>query len=423
VLRHLTPDGSVFVGDVRNLALLEPVHASVEAHHAAADRTADALSHRVSLRLAQEHELVLAPAFFDAFRHEHTAIAHVDLALKRGRHLNELTRFRYDVTLRRTAATGQDPDLVLDWSEIASVASLEERLLGDHRERVLVCRIPNARVAEAVRFADLLRDCEPATAADTLRRAARDASASAVDPETLHQIEERSGYSVHVRWSRSGAAEEVDALFLRDPSELPRFPSLPFRAHGWRQHANDPLQGRFTRDLVPHLREHLQRRLPQFMVPSAFVLVDALPLMPNGKVDRGALPRPNFGRSGAEGAYIAPRTPLERGLARIWAEVLGIQDVGIHDNFFSDLGGHSLLGTQIVSRIKKTMSIDLPLSRMFEAPTIAQLAACIEASGAAGHPSGAGEERLGPVDLAHLSNDEVDLMLRALLDAEREGGA
>lgn len=116
------------------------------------------------------------------------------------------------------------------------------------------------------------------------------------------------------------------------------------------------------------LRRFLERSLPPYMVPSDFVSVEAFPMTPSGKVDRLALPAPDRERSVGED-FLAPRTPLEEILAGIWKDVLGIDRVGLHDNFF-DLGGHSLLATQLVSRIAESFRVRLPLRRVFEQPTL-----------------------------------------------------
>jgi amino acid adenylation domain-containing protein len=124
--------------------------------------------------------------------------------------------------------------------------------------------------------------------------------------------------------------------------------------------------------LASDLRRYLQGRLPEYMVPVAYVELSSLPQTPNGKVDRQALPRPGtFGREAQED-FVAPRTATEEKLASIWREVLKLDRVGIDDNFFN-LGGHSLLATQAVARIRKSLRIDLPIRALFEAPTIRQL--------------------------------------------------
>ncbi len=113
------------------------------------------------------------------------------------------------------------------------------------------------------------------------------------------------------------------------------------------------------------------------MVPSAFVLHDEFPLTPNGKVDRGALPAPGQGRPELESAFEEPRTSTEAELARIWAESLGVDRVGVHDNFL-DLGGHSLLAAQLVSRVVKAFGVELSLRSLLEAPTVADMADVVD---------------------------------------------
>jgi acyl carrier protein len=126
------------------------------------------------------------------------------------------------------------------------------------------------------------------------------------------------------------------------------------------------------------LRRFLSERIPDYMVPNAFVSLDALPLTHNGKVDRGALPAPTLSRSGHVGDFVAPRSRAEEVMAAIWADVLGLERVSTYDNFF-ELGGHSLLATQIISRASEAFEVQLPLRQLFETPTVASLAESISA--------------------------------------------
>ncbi|MCP4657722.1 MAG: amino acid adenylation domain-containing protein, partial [bacterium] len=127
------------------------------------------------------------------------------------------------------------------------------------------------------------------------------------------------------------------------------------------------------------LRSHLGTMLPDHMVPSVFVVLEALPLLPSGKVDRRALPAPEPGTDAGIGERMAPRDPLEQILAAIWSQLLGLAEVGAHDDFFA-LGGHSLLATQVQSRIRRELEIELPLRVLFEQPTVAGLAASVAAA-------------------------------------------
>jgi len=130
---------------------------------------------------------------------------------------------------------------------------------------------------------------------------------------------------------------------------------------------------------VAELRRFLKEKLPEYMVPSAFVTLEALPLTPNGKVDRKALPAVDPLDFRAEDDFVAPRGPLEEQLAEIWRQVLGLVKVGVHDDFF-ELGGHSLVATRVISRVREDFGVELSLLSLFEAPTIEGLATAIVTS-------------------------------------------
>lgn len=150
-------------------------------------------------------------------------------------------------------------------------------------------------------------------------------------------------------------------------------------------HADTSGEQRLVGYLVPQgtapsaseVRDHLRTRLPDYMIPSAFVFLERLPLNPNGKVDRRALPAPDMNQMSQAATYVAPRGHREEVLAGIWAEVLGVGQVGVHDDFF-ELGGHSLLATKAVSRIRNAFNVDPPLISLFQAPTVARFAARLE---------------------------------------------
>ncbi|WP_457565977.1 phosphopantetheine-binding protein, partial [Caldithrix abyssi] len=128
---------------------------------------------------------------------------------------------------------------------------------------------------------------------------------------------------------------------------------------------------------ISQIRDQISKELPDYMVPSAYVFLDAMPLTPNGKIDRRTLPKPQLDRSAVQAEYIAPRNDVEEKLTQIVGELLNIEKVGIHDNFF-ELGGHSLLATQFMSRLRTTFGVELPLIKLFEKPTVAGLAEEVE---------------------------------------------
>lgn len=159
---------------------------------------------------------------------------------------------------------------------------------------------------------------------------------------------------------------------------------------------------------VGEIRRFLARLLPEYMVPTAFVFLDALPLTPNGKVDRGALPPPQTGRPDVEAEFVAPRTSVEVVLAEIWQGLLDVEQVGVYDSFF-DLGGHSLLAVQFVNRVIEVLQVEIPLSSLFEAPTIAELSQeLLKDPERASLAQGNAELFL---QVAGLSDDEVESLL------------
>ncbi|MFQ5930329.1 MAG: phosphopantetheine-binding protein, partial [Acidobacteriota bacterium] len=160
------------------------------------------------------------------------------------------------------------------------------------------------------------------------------------------------------------------------------------------------------------LRRRLARMLFDYMVPSTFVMLGALPLLPNGKVDRQALPAPNKARPSLESPFVAPGTPIETKLARLWADVLDLDRVGIHDHFL-DLGGHSLLATQILARVVNTFCVDLSVQALLEAPTVAEMAVVITENTA----KKAGDEELARM-LAELETISDEDARQRLADEE-----
>lgn len=126
----------------------------------------------------------------------------------------------------------------------------------------------------------------------------------------------------------------------------------------------------------PELRQYLGERLPDYMVPAVAVQLEHLPRTPSGKVDRKALPVPDDQRTGVETSYVPPSTPTEREVAEIWQSVMGLEEIGVHDNFF-DLGGHSLQATRIMARVRSGMGVDVKLREMYAAPTVSALALAV----------------------------------------------
>ena len=301
--------GRVFVGDVRNLRLLTAYHASVQFYKAPDGMSRADLAERVRRGVAREEELVLDPDFFYALPRLFPEIAHVEIRLRTNLIPSELTKFRYDAILHIGYRQPGDGHYSLS---PAVAHSLAEDL--------------------AVR-SWLESDQGPETVGE-MRAALRERSIPSSPPRGISE-----------------------------PGDL----SLP-----WPACANNPLHAKLAQTIIPSLRQYLKPRLPDYMCPSDFVVVDRLPLTVNGKVDRSALPRPVSASIVTSSGYVPARSPEEEIVASIWADLLGLPRVSVTDDFF-DLGGHSLLAAQVVSRLRSVRGTEVPLSLLFDEPTIAGL--------------------------------------------------
>ncbi len=368
--------GFVFVGDVRHLELGEAFQASVEAVRADDADLPEDLATRVACRLRQEQELLVAPAFFEQLRLNLNDPIAVEVQLKRGWATNELTCFRYDVVIEVGNSTKRSASFdEVHWENIRSVRGLTE-IIRDCRLNALIVRgVPNARVWESINAVTWLQaGSGPATVGEW--RAQQDClTERGIDPETIWALEETTDYEVHVGWSIAGNAAQFDVLLCQKHEGSPLIVdgwqgSTGERLRAWTQ---EPQRNDAIRRLVPELREYLRERLPECMVPSFIVLLDALPLTPNGKVNRKKLPSPSGQCLSSKSNFIPPRTHVEKQIARLWQEVLHVETVGVHDNFF-DLGGHSLLVVRLHERVCETLGADLSVTDLFRFPTVSTLA-------------------------------------------------
>ena len=376
--------GHIFLGDVRSLPLQRAFHASVELYRAPASQTIERVRRSVLSRTAEDGELVVDPGLFEALARRLPRIGGVRTLLKRGRHENEMTRYRYDAILEvgepalRVAGGAR-----LDWRERRlSPGDLRRLLLDEAPDALEVTGIPNRRLDREVRAAALLWSLDGRLSLGDLRAALdrETAGEAAPDPEEVWALAGELDYDVSLSWSGNGADGRFDARFERRGAPRRRLSAPPRPGDEaeapWTAYANDPLQGKLRSYLPSRLRADLRRTLPEHMLPSAFVLLEEIPLTAHGKLDRRQLPAPEQARLELRGTYAPPRTDIERRLTEIWAEVLKLGRIGIHDNLF-EIGGHSLLATQIIVRIREAFQIEIPLRALYNAPTVAGLAVSV----------------------------------------------
>jgi amino acid adenylation domain-containing protein len=377
------PGGFVFLGDIRSLRLAKAFYGSVELYQAAATQVTGRLRERIKARGPLEKELLVDPSFFSSLPKWEPALSHVQLQLKRGRHQNEMTRFRYDAVLHVIGPQRWDEGMArFDWrTEDWSISRVKKLLQETDAEVVCLYGVPNARLSADFKLLDLLETVDPTTTVADLRELTRCCGeAAGIDPEDFWALAAESPYNVNVTWSTVANDESFDVILIRNgtrPIEKKKM-GTPYDDQAGSQtalaeYANNPLRDRFERKLVPELRGFLQETLPAYMVPS-FVVMGSFPLTNSGKVDRAAFFEMDELKPLLDAPFVAPRDALELRLATIWEEVLGIQPIGVRDNFF-ELGGHSLLAVALMGKIGRMLGASLPLATLFQGATIEYLAA------------------------------------------------
>lgn len=329
-LQRTRPGGAVFVGDVRSLALLDHFHTAVEAARDP-QATAEQLRARLGARRTRDNELALSPAYFHKYAAEHADVGAVEVEPRLQASRNELTRYRYNVVLWHTDAVLEDR---LDWRPGA-----ERDIRPDGPDLLALAAVPNALLATA----------------DT-----------ALTPLQLRQQAAAAGYECLLSWASARPDGSFDAVLHR-PGHPVR-PDWPQPAGAPGPSAHVPVRTGRRRTTGTVVREWLIGQLAGYLMPSAVVELDALPVTANGKVDRAALAElPVTAPAGRP-----PADPTEHAVADAWVEVLNGPRPGAQDDFFA-VGGTSLLAIRLVVALRRR-GLVMPPQRVFDLATIERIA-------------------------------------------------
>ncbi len=362
--------GRLFIGDLRHLAHVPMFHTSVQLLRASPQTTVHHLRNRIARAVAQDKELVLDPSFFHALA-AHLGMGSVEILLKRGKFPNELTHYRYDVVMHKECIERPSAER-FDGTQLAAVERLAAHLSAHRPVAVTWPAIANLRLARDLAACRLIESSEDRTPVGEVMRRLEGVALTGIDPEDLWIVADANGYQLQISWSNAAdgsfEAEFVLASAVTRRASTGSCAELPVR---WRTLASDPARALLLQQLGPQLRERLSKVLPEYMIPAHVTTLQKLPLTSNGKLDRKALPEPEYNETGD---YRAPQGQAEEALAAIWSEVLGVDRVGRHDNFF-ELGGHSLLMARVLARVREHTALlgELTLADMMQQPTISGL--------------------------------------------------
>jgi len=365
--RVLVDGGKIFLGDVRSLEEERAFHTKVELEKAPGQMQAALLRERISERASLETELLLSKTFFSDLEVRDPQLAMLSMQLKYGSFATEMRDFRSDVVLQTgmpVQKLNQDEVRVLD-----KPASIEPILaaLADQPPMLLVTGLKNARLERIHAISGRIQSGEPEMTVEMLRELLLD-HPKGVEPNVIFDLSPE--YQAELRFGTDTGT--FDAL-LRKRGDAPNLiwpaPSIVVGTPT----ASSPRARLDFDSLIPKLKSHLRDFLPEYMVPQAFVPMEAFPLTPNGKIDRKALPRPTEIPRKSSVEYILPGNELEKTIADIWREMLGVERVGRKDNIF-DLGASSLLTVEANNRLQNALGRKIPLVTMFRYPTIETLA-------------------------------------------------
>ena len=380
---QLKTGSQIFLGDVRSLPLLRSFHASVQLFKSPADTERSALKEQIDQALQREQELAIDPDFFRALVDRYPAITHVEILPKRGLRQNEMTRFRYDVVLHLGLQAQTSEDLVwYDWQTTnSSIKGVQEHLQQYSPTSLAFRAVPHEELSREEKLEAWLRGRQSYSNVGHFRSTLNQAALQGILPEELILLVKNLPYQIFFNVSQDKPESCFDFVLLR---KTPDQTDTGYRPHfgctdlprPWKEYTNNPLQEKWSMKMVPQWRSHLRDKLPHYMVPSEFILLENFPLTPAGKIDREALPNPKYRSRAQQAELVVPTNPTEEKLVQIWSEIIGVEQVGTRDNFF-ELGGHSLKATLVVNRIQQELEVEIPLRELFAQPTIQELAQLI----------------------------------------------
>jgi natural product biosynthesis luciferase-like monooxygenase protein len=387
----LSDNGQVFVGDVRFSNLNTTFHAAIELAKAPASLSLSELKLRLAEHVSSDGELLVHPDFFGNLPTQINQLSHANVQLKRGHFINEMSAYRYDVVLSQDA-----PDVSFDersFEEIAYPGGLDAiaRILSGQAGPCVIRDIPNARLVKDAISHHKLQDDHLALVSD-LHHAALEHLASVdagLDPEDIYQL--TSDFQIELMWAGSGKLEYFDAYFYQGDIN-----SLNVVKHRQSERLStfctEPKQYSSDHDLVDKIKLALRDKLPEFMVPDDFIFLPHMPLTPNGKINRNALPLPEKRQREVEEVFVAPKSEIEQKIAAVFQDMLNLDKIGTKDNFFN-LGVNSLLIAQANNRLNQQLDKHVSLVSMYRFPTISSLAEHLAADSEKSEGTSKGSDR------------------------------
>ena len=361
--------GRIIVGDVRDNRLLELFKGRLQIKKLQESVDIKEFKWSMGQEMLKEEELCLSPDYFYNLQSRFPRITHIEIKWKHGAYINELTLYRFTVIIY----VGMEAEVYQpEWQNWKGIS--DQQAILDELQRgniVAVKDVPNPRLWQERLLSKGLEDKSLRTVGDLLNTMNREDAETIKVNELLAAVLDK-GYSYRLLLDED--IFKVNLVF--EPTASNKFIEQPYHKKAVGSgvlFANIPLFNEISLLFQKEIKGLLQQSLPDYMVPSEIISVGHLPLTNNGKVDRKFLSQKEEKGNSNKFNYVAPRNETEQVLATIWQELLGVDSVSIHDNFF-EIGGHSLLVTRVISAIRRQMGIEVAIKDFFVHPTIAALA-------------------------------------------------
>ncbi len=361
--------GRIVIGDVRDNRLLELFKSRLQIQNLARSVSIREFEWAVEQDVLKEEELCFSPEYFYKLRRQYPEITTIEIKWKRGSYINELTLYRYTVTVYvGTKKEFTDPGW-LSWEGSNSKVTFIDQI-EKNRDTIAIKNAPNPRLWKERLLRKALDERSAESTGDLLKMMQKEDEETS-DIREILELAEAKGYDCTM--FVSGDALKVNLLFERNLSDSFIIQPENEIVNSQYDLTNIPLFNDVSFSLQSDIRAELHERLPEYMIPSDMIALNHLPLTNNGKIDRKFLSQREDRSIVNKLNYQPPSNDTESKLVKIWQELLNLERVGTDDNFF-EIGGHSLLGMRLISAIRREMETELAIKDLFIHPTIARLA-------------------------------------------------